>query len=1461
VVPPAGWVARRSYEGIKDLVKITSPIEQAMTGQQGVFQSLNIERKGMTIAKFEEMCAKDKFKPPTSRTDHEMERTFWKTVTYNAPFYGADIPGSLFDEDQEVWNLNHLDTILNLLDEMEHSILGVNSAYLYFGMWKTSFAWHKEDMDLYSINYLHYGAPKSWYIVPPASQGRLETLAKGYYPDAFRQCSEFLRHKSTLISPIAMKKGLVPFGRAVQRVGEFMITFPGGYHSGFNHGYNCAEATNFGSEMWVAIGMAAKACRCISDSVRIDMKPFVRKFHPELYIPTPSVFSSSSSSASEGSDTESKDVKARETPRRGRGRSRGRGRGVGRPTNQIRVKKATNKRSTNKKPKKAKAKVKAMIEDPVEVARRVLFAEECKINWHEARKVGIRSWVGGSEVGLEGAHNAEKSHTRKLTLRLSMPAKGGTVGDKVVHMQTKEDVHAEAGRNTLADAHTAGTDSQDENKHATVGEEAEHGSDNTRTDGASETAVHSEKEVASVAMVERTIPNDRIETQMFPSPCLTEEQTLSEGTHNMPMDDDRNTESDNEDTLSDNEPILSRARDELGARANKENIALNGRNAVLGHDQVAKVARRDYAWTSLQCAVCDGLSSPVVACPVTDGFKAPECKAKVKKARKKKVIAEQAVERITYNREGNTEIFPIRSASVHTQDEPEPTELFTNPDQITDTSDILSNDQSDPRDGLCSTPSSASRVEGQEEVVCIGVDSAIQNIVSTERTERDDSLVFARDGDENHRPAMAGEHPGVLVCANCAVATHTACCGLHSMPDTIRTNGWLCRRCDLIGSRSVSCGLCPRKGGLMMPSIYPRGWVHASCAMWISESRHIRVKAKSSTVSKRGSPFKPESPGIGNGVGLGEILQGVDVDSASPQAEGNAQKQIAMDSPSHFSTGLSTDSSVHTHGRTAAKQAEPRAYESRETQDTDTSACEDAHSCMDSPMSREISQWKQLETKEDTYRCIDNPMSREISQWAQLDTDQQIHAHAPLHSHVHNRPNTHAHTHKHHHKHAHKHSHTYNGTGNGGLEEIERTESLPNANGYDNARVLKMGLSGPKKLDAGSTEQLSPNCVDHVAQPHDDAVVMAIQSPKNFMSEGEAAVSEEGAESPKSHLAPEEPKTQPKTLKVVLSKPSKPSEAKVETLGTAFEVESGGEESEYDDNEQLKPPVGSRVLPLDCVWDLSRIPIERYRLKCRICAKADESRQKGKNNGACIQCYGGRCTIAVHVMCAQRNAQEAQNVLVDRTQYPDFRALAYYCNERHIPVHRKLVETVEKPPEHPDHLRANDRAYALFKDGFWYIATVIRSSEVTDVWIRFDNNHELMPPVRLNSTKLLTCTRDGEQIVPEEVKHADRVSAMYALPAKGYKRTRQSAQMGTCVRVERASRYHVVFDDTPSVQYKVAMEDIVSEESWLSGRRPAGAKLGDVQEVDYGGEKWKTHGLQSPVAVSATGRSKRRRRG
>lgn len=223
----------------------------------------------------------------TGERCRELEEVYWKTLNYGTPMYGADMPGSLFGDSDSTnsWHVGHLE---NLLDVLGTKVPGVNTTYLYLGMWKATFAWHLEDVDLYSINYIHFGAPKQWYSISQEDARRFEAAMKSIWPTDAKHCDQFLRHKTYLISPEKLKSQFnIKVNKLVHNEGEFVITFPYGYHSGFNLGYNCAESVNFATESWLDYGRIAKKCNCEADSVWVDVAEIERKLRGE---PTPEYY-------------------------------------------------------------------------------------------------------------------------------------------------------------------------------------------------------------------------------------------------------------------------------------------------------------------------------------------------------------------------------------------------------------------------------------------------------------------------------------------------------------------------------------------------------------------------------------------------------------------------------------------------------------------------------------------------------------------------------------------------------------------------------------------------------------------------------------------------------------------------------------------------------------------------------------------------------------------------------------------------------------------------------------------------------------------------------------------------------------------------------------------------------------------------------------------------------------------
>lgn len=94
-----------------------------------------------------------------------------------------------------------------------------------------------------SINYHHCGAFKTWYGIPGDAAPGFEKVASQYVynkdilnGDGEDAAFDVLLGKTTMFPPNVLLNHSVPVYKAVQRPGEFVITFPRSYHAGFSHG-------------------------------------------------------------------------------------------------------------------------------------------------------------------------------------------------------------------------------------------------------------------------------------------------------------------------------------------------------------------------------------------------------------------------------------------------------------------------------------------------------------------------------------------------------------------------------------------------------------------------------------------------------------------------------------------------------------------------------------------------------------------------------------------------------------------------------------------------------------------------------------------------------------------------------------------------------------------------------------------------------------------------------------------------------------------------------------------------------------------------------------------------------------------------------------------------------------------------------------------------------------------------
>ncbi|KAK3153403.1 hypothetical protein QOZ80_2BG0172050 [Eleusine coracana subsp. coracana] len=272
---PAGAVLMKEQPNFKFMTRV-QPLRLAEWAEDDTVTFYMSGRK-YSFRDYEKMANKvfsKKYSSTSCLPARYVEEEFWREIAFGKMDfveYACDVDGSAFSSSphdqlgKSNWNLKNFSRLPNsVLRLLQAPIPGVTDPMLYIGMLFSMFAWHVEDHYLYSINYHHCGAFKTWYGIPGDAAPGFERVASQYVynkdilvGDGEDAAFDVLLGKTTMFPPNILLDHNVPVYRAVQKPGEFVITFPRSYHAGFSHGFNCGEAVNFAIGDWFPLGALA----------------------------------------------------------------------------------------------------------------------------------------------------------------------------------------------------------------------------------------------------------------------------------------------------------------------------------------------------------------------------------------------------------------------------------------------------------------------------------------------------------------------------------------------------------------------------------------------------------------------------------------------------------------------------------------------------------------------------------------------------------------------------------------------------------------------------------------------------------------------------------------------------------------------------------------------------------------------------------------------------------------------------------------------------------------------------------------------------------------------------------------------------------------------------------------------------------------------------------------------------
>ncbi|KAJ4872120.1 putative inactive lysine-specific demethylase JMJ19 [Raphanus sativus] len=149
------------------------------------------------------------------------------------------------------WNLNNtakLPASLLSFDDCE----SVCVPRLSVGMCLSSQLWKSEKERLYSLCYLHTGAPRVWYSVAGCHRHKFKAFMESFIPKMSGEQSKKSYDSVMAMSPYALHMEGITVTLCVQNRGQYVILFPGTYYSSVDCGFNCLEIANFATLDWLS---------------------------------------------------------------------------------------------------------------------------------------------------------------------------------------------------------------------------------------------------------------------------------------------------------------------------------------------------------------------------------------------------------------------------------------------------------------------------------------------------------------------------------------------------------------------------------------------------------------------------------------------------------------------------------------------------------------------------------------------------------------------------------------------------------------------------------------------------------------------------------------------------------------------------------------------------------------------------------------------------------------------------------------------------------------------------------------------------------------------------------------------------------------------------------------------------------------------------------------------------------